>query len=110
VLGYTRDLSRTYSLVARIENAFVGPRYSLAFPFGFSLNGKYIQLPSYDLTNIRVGIQSKNGWGAALFVNNVFNKQAQLESLFQEDLPSASFNRIITNQPLTAGVDLTYRF
>jgi iron complex outermembrane receptor protein len=110
VLGYTRDLSRTYSLVARIENAFVGPRYSLAFPFGFSLNGKYIQLPSYDLTNIRVGIQSKNGWGAALFINNVFNKQAQLESLFQEDLPSASFNRIITNQPLTAGVDLTYRF
>jgi hypothetical protein len=41
-------------------------------------------MPSYDLTNIRAGI---------------FNKQAQLESLFQEDLPSASFNRIVTNQP-----------
>ena len=110
VLSYTRDLSSTYSFVSRIENAYVGPRYSLAFPFGFSLNGTYIRLPSYDLTNIRAGIQSKDGWGAALFVNNVFNKHAQLESLFQEDLPSAAFNRMITNQPLTAGVDLTYRF
>jgi outer membrane receptor protein involved in Fe transport len=67
-------------------------------------------LPAYDLTNIRAGIQSRDGWGAALFVNNLFNKHAQLESLFQEDLPSAAFNRIVTNQPLTAGVDLTYRF
>jgi hypothetical protein len=43
-------------------------------------------------------------------VNNVFNKHAQLESLYQETLPSAAFNRIVTNQPMTAGIDLTYRF
>jgi hypothetical protein len=46
----------------------------------------------------------------ALFVNNAFNGQAQLENLFQETLPSAAFNRVISNQPLTAGADLTYRF
>ena len=109
-LTYTKDLSSEYTFVARLDNAFVGSRYSLAFPFGYSLNGTYIQLPSYDLTNVRAGVQSKNGWGAALFVNNVLNKHAQLESLFQEDLPSASFNRVVTNQPLTGGIDLTYRF
>jgi outer membrane receptor protein involved in Fe transport len=110
ILSYSRDLTDKYAFKTRLENAYVSQRYSLAFPYGYSLNGTYIPLPAYDLTNIRAGIQSRDGWGAALFVNNLFNKHAQLESLFQEDLPSAAFNRIVTNQPLTAGVDLTYRF
>ena len=93
-----------------MENAYVGKRYSLAFPYGYSLNGEYIQLPDYDLTNIRAGVESHDGWSASLFVNNLLNKHAQLESLFQECLPSAAFNRIVTNQPLTGGVDLSYRF
>ncbi|THD61285.1 TonB-dependent receptor [Phenylobacterium sp.] len=109
-LSYSKDLTAKYAFNARIESAYVGQRYSLAFPFGFSLNGKYVPLPGYDLTNLRAGITSTDGWGAAVFANNIFNKHAQLESLFQETLPSASFNRIVTNQPLTAGVDLTYRF
>ena len=67
-------------------------------------------MPSYDLTNIRGGIQSDDGWGVALFVNNAFNKHAYLEDMLQESLPNASFNRVITNQPRTAGVDITYRF
>ena len=108
-LTYARHLADGYTFTARIDDAFVGPRYSIAFPYGYSLNGKYIQLPSYGLTNLRAGIESGARWGASLFVNNLFNKQAQLESLWQETLPSASFNRIITNQPLTIGIDLTYR-
>jgi len=109
-LSYSKELNASYTLTARLEDAYVGQRYSLAFPFGFSLNGKYIPLPGYSLANARVGVQSTDGWGAALFVNNMFNKHAQLESLFQEALPSAAFNRIVTNQPLTAGIDLTYRY
>ena len=108
-LDYTRELTSKYSFKAKLETAYVGQRYSLAFPYGYSLNGKYVPLPGYDLTNVRIGIQSSEGWGASLFVNNLFNTHAQLESLFQETLPSASFNRIVTNQPLTVGVDLTYR-
>jgi hypothetical protein len=45
-----------------------------------------------------------------LFVNNVTNKHAQLESMFTENEPQPDFTRIETNQPLTAGVDLTYRY
>jgi iron complex outermembrane recepter protein len=40
----------------------------------------------------------------------VTNKHAELENLYLENEPSAAYNRIITNQPLTAGVDLTYRY
>jgi hypothetical protein len=30
--------------------------------------------------------------------------------MFAESLPSAAFNRIMTNQPLTGGIDLSYHF
>ncbi|MGC1301676.1 MAG: TonB-dependent receptor [Caulobacteraceae bacterium] len=110
ILSYSKDITDAYRFNAELENAYVGKRFSLAFPFGFSTNGEYIALPSYDLTNLRAGIQSRDGWGVSLFVNNVFNQRAQLESLLQETLPSAAFNRIVTNQPLTAGVDLSYRY
>jgi hypothetical protein len=40
----------------------------------------------------------------------LFNKQAYLENMTQLTLTNASFNRVITNQPLTIGVDLTYTF
>jgi outer membrane receptor protein involved in Fe transport len=110
VLSYSKALTDKYTFSARAEESYVGQRYSLAFPFGYSLNGEYIPLPAYEVTNLRAGIKSRDGWGAELFVNNLFDKHAQLESLFQETLPSASFNRIVTNQPLTAGIDLTLRF
>ena len=110
ILSYTRELTNKYVFVARAENSYTGQRRSLAFPFGNTLNGAYIPVAAYDLTNIRAGIQSDDSWSATLFVNNLFNKHAQLESLYQETLPSASFNRIVTNQPLTAGIDLTYSY
>jgi outer membrane receptor protein involved in Fe transport len=109
-LSYDRALTDKYDFTARVENSYVGPRYSLDFPYGYSANGRYNQLPSYDLTNIRAGIESHDGWSAALFVNNLFNKKAQLEYMFAESLPSANYNRIMTNQPLTAGIDLAYKY
>uniref|UniRef100_UPI0015758CED TonB-dependent receptor n=1 Tax=Sphingomonas bacterium TaxID=1895847 RepID=UPI0015758CED len=110
ILSYSREVGSGLTLTASAENGYTGRRFSLAFPYGYSLNGRYILLPDYDLTNLRVGLRSEKGWSAALFVNNVTNKHAQLESLFQETLPAASFNRIVTNQPLTAGVDLSFHF
>ena len=67
-------------------------------------------MPAYDLTNVRVGILSTAGWDATLFVDNVFDVHAQLESMFTENLPTTPFNRIETNQPLTGGLDVSYRF
>ena len=67
-------------------------------------------MPGYDLINVRAGLKSRETWSATLFVNNLTNNHAQLESMFTENEPQPSFTRIETNQPLTAGVDLSYRF
>ncbi len=109
VLRYTHPLRRNYLFTAEVENSYTDRRYSLAFPYGFSTNGEYVPVQAYDLTNLRVGVGSTHGWSATVFADNVFNKRAQLESLYQEAVPDAAFNRIVTNQPLTIGIDLTYR-
>jgi outer membrane receptor protein involved in Fe transport len=112
-ISYSRPLSKHYTFTARAENSYVGSHRSLDFLYGFSTNGEYALLPSYDLTNFRVGIESMregSDWSFSLFVNNAFNKQAKLDYLFQETLPAASFDRVLSNQPLTAGADVSYRF
>jgi len=67
-------------------------------------------MAAYDLTNIRASVRSDDGWSVSLFVNNVLNKHAQLESLYTENLGSAAFNQVVTNQPLTGGLTLSYRW
>ncbi len=110
VVAWKHAVTNDLSLSLRGELSYTGMRYSLAFPAGHNVLGEYIRMAPYSLVNLRAGIESNSGWSATAFVNNVFNKHAALESLFQELLPSAAFNRIVTNQPLTAGIDLTYRF
>jgi len=110
VLTYSRPLSSSLTLTAKLENSYTGRRYSLAFPEPYTPYGAYVPMAGYDLTNIRAGVKYRDAWTATVFVDNVFNKHAQLESLYTENLGSAAFNRIVTNQPLTAGVDLTYKF
>jgi len=110
-LSYSTPILKKYTFKAEVESAYVGPRYSLEFLYGYSANGQYGRLPGYDLTNFRVGIGSPGDvWSVSLFVNNVWNKQAYLEYLYAETQPSAAFNRVVSNQPLTGGVDLTYHF
>lgn len=109
-VSYSHPLTDKYLFLARVENSYVSSRYSLDFPYGYSGNGRYDHLPSYDLTNIRAGVESDDGWSVSLFINNLFNKQADLEYMFAESLPAADFNRIMTNQPLTGGVDMSYKF
>jgi iron complex outermembrane recepter protein len=109
-LNYSKPLGGSYTFTARLENSYTGPRYSISFPNPYEFTGTYIQLPAYDLVNVRVGVKFRDTWSATLFVNNVTNKHARLESMFTENEPQPDFTRIVTNQPLTAGVDLTYRF
>jgi iron complex outermembrane receptor protein len=109
-LAYTKALGASYLFTARLENSYTGPRYSIFFSDPYEFTGTYKQLPAYDLINIRAGVGLSDKWTASLFVNNVTNKHVALESMFTENEPQPDFTRIETNQPLTAGVDLTYRF
>jgi outer membrane receptor protein involved in Fe transport len=67
-------------------------------------------MPGYALLNLRAGIKTGDKWSGTAFINNLTNKRAELESMFTENEPQPSFTRIETNQPLTGGIDLTYRF
>jgi outer membrane receptor protein involved in Fe transport len=109
-LSYSKPLDGAYTFTARLENSYTGPRYSIFFSNPYEFTGTYRQLPGYDLVNVRAGVKFRETWSATLFVNNLTNKHAQLESMFTENEPQPDFTRIETNQPLTAGVDLTYRF
>jgi iron complex outermembrane recepter protein len=109
-LNYAMPVNDTYTLTARVETTYTGQRYSLGFSNPFEASGVYIPMTAYSLTNVRLGIRFRNTWSATLFVDNVFDKHAALESMFTENEPQPDFTRIETNQPLTAGVDLTYRF
>jgi outer membrane receptor protein involved in Fe transport len=110
VLNYARPLNDAYTFTAQVANTYTGRRYSLAFPEPFTSFGAYVPVAAYDLTNLRAGLKFRDIWSVTLFVNNVFNKHAQLENLYTENLASAAFNQVVTNQPLTAGIDLTYRY
>jgi iron complex outermembrane recepter protein len=109
VVAWKHDLGHGLQFSTHAELSYTGFRYSLAFPAGHSTLGEYIRMAPYALANLRAGIESDAGWSATLFVDNLTNKHAALESLYQELLPSAAFNRIVTNQPLTAGIDLSFR-
>lgn len=109
-LSYFKPLGGSYAFTARFENSYTGPRYSIFFSNPYEFTGTYRQLPAYDLINVRAGFNFRDTWSATLFVNNLTNKHAQLESMFTENEPQPDFTRIETNQPLTGGVDVTYRF
>lgn len=108
-LSYQKQLDNGYTFSAEVDNAYVGARYSLGFLYPYQSTGHYVKLPSYDLTNLRLGIESTHGWAVSAFITNLTNKHAALENMFQETEPSAAFGRVMTNQPFTAGINLSYR-
>ena len=109
-LTYSKRLNDSYTFTARLDSSYTGSRYSIFFSDPYEFSGTYRQLPGYDLVNVRTGLKFNDKWSATAFVNNLTNKHARLESMFTENEPQPSFTRIETNQPLTGGVDLTYRF
>ena len=108
-LNYHAPLSDKYEFNSRLENTYTGSRVDLGTYNGV-VNDTQAPLASYDLTNLRAGVNSEDGWGATLFVNNLTNKHAYLENVAELSLPNGSYNRAATNQPRTVGVDVSYRF
>jgi len=99
--AYHHDLTDNLALIARAESTYVGSRTDETY---FTNT-----LPSYDLTNIRGGLQGER-WSAVLFVNNVADKRALLNNITQDAENLADFNRVAVSQPRTAGIDLNYKF
>ena len=106
-LDYTTRLTDRYSFNARAQTVYTGSRVDVTFPN--SGVDTQTHLPPYNLTNLRAGILC-DGWSATVFANNLFNVRAQLENIAELTLANSSYNRVETNQPLTIGLDLSYRF
>jgi iron complex outermembrane receptor protein len=100
-LSYRHQLTDELAVTARAETTYTGSRTDATF---------YVNtLPSYQLTNIRAGVDARR-WSAVLFVNNVADKRALLNNVTQDATNVADWNRIAVSQPRTAGIDLNYRF
>jgi iron complex outermembrane recepter protein len=99
-LSYRRPLSDAVTLIARVDNNYIGSRIDVSYGVN--------QVPSYDIANGRVGIEMGR-LVTSLFVNNLTNKRAIIDNVFQYNINLPTYSRATVNQPLTAGVEVAYR-
>ncbi len=99
-LSYRHGITDSLSAIGRVDNNYVGSRIDTTAQANY--------LPAYDLTNIRAGVEGSN-WTAVLFVNNVTNRLALLTNSPAINVNVHTFNRTAVEQPLTFGIDLSYR-
>ena len=117
VLQWKHQLANDRSLFGVLEANYEGTRTDL--PYGvtstlLTTDGILVHLPSYTLANFRFGIrgelQGGNHWSAALFVDNFTNNHVLLDPQPQLTLQTGAFERYVLNQPLTAGINVSYGF
>ena len=100
-LSYRHQLADDLVVTARAESTYTGTRTDATY---------YVNtLPSYELTNIRAGVDLGR-WSAVLFVDNVADKRVLLNNVTQDASNVADWNRIAVSQPRTAGIDFNVRF
>ena len=111
-LRWKHPLTSEVMITGSLEGDYVGTRTDA--PYGetitlANINQYLIHLPSYALANLRLGVGG-SAWSASLFVNNLTNKETLLDPQPQIDLQMNAFVRYLVNQPITAGLDVTYKF
>ncbi|WP_293676024.1 TonB-dependent receptor [uncultured Phenylobacterium sp.] len=122
-LGYERELSTGMEVFSNLTFQHVGKRFTQIsdqesnprtvplFPNmgGGTANSLIfpLELPSYDIVNLRVGIRA-DGFEAALFVNNLGDERAKL-SIDRERGLRARYG-FITNPPRTYGATVRKEF
>lgn len=100
-LTWRRPLVGSLNLIARINNNYVDSMQDITY--------RRNTLPSYDLVDTRMGVESDR-WSAVLFVDNLTNKKALLGDTGALSANIPILDRVATNQPRTVGADLSYKF
>ncbi len=98
---YSHPINDKWTATWRAEYSFMGSRIDATYATNY--------LPAYSPINLRISV-SDTKWTAALFVNNASNTRAYLSDSTSLSLNLPTFNRIATNQPVTAGMHLSYHF
>jgi outer membrane receptor protein involved in Fe transport len=105
-LDYLHALNGPLSLVAHADYTYTGQRYDLV-----AINqGQMWSLPGYGLVNLRLGVKSVSAWNASLFATNLANNHPALENMTALNLANPDFNRVITSQPRTVGLDFNFKY
>ena len=101
-LNYTVPLASTLNGVFHLASSLVGPSEDQA--------AVRQTLPSYNLVDGRLGVQS-GPWQAAIFGTNLTNKVAE-ETINNTVFAWQTYaiTRVSTNQPRTVGLDFQYKF
>ena len=116
-LNWKHELNSGLGLFGSIDDSYTGPRTDL--PFGVSatllnVNDVMVHLRGYQIANFRFGIKGEregtSRWMATLFVNNFTDNHVLVDPQPQISLQTSAFARYVLNQPLTAGIDLSYTF
>lgn len=97
--NYDRPLSDRWTVSASAVYRYVGERLN---DFNTDLD---VELPDYDILDLRLGLSSNAGYSVSLFAHNVFDEAAP----FVIDR-APSFETIPTNPPRTIGLNLSYDF
>jgi iron complex outermembrane receptor protein len=104
-LDYSHALDGPLSLLAHADYTYTGQRYDLV-----AINqGQMWRLPGYALANLRAGVNIGAEWGVALFCNNLANNHPALENMTALNLANPDFNRVLTSQPRTIGLDFNFK-
>jgi iron complex outermembrane recepter protein len=104
-LDYIHALDGPLSLVAHLDYTYTGQRYDLV-----AINqGQMWSLPGYGLANLRLGVKSVADWNVSLFCTNLANNHPALENMTALNLANPDFNRVITSQPRTIGLDFSFK-
>jgi outer membrane receptor protein involved in Fe transport len=111
-LRWKHPINGDLSLVGALEADYVGTRTDA--PYGetitlLNINTYLVHLPAYAVGNLRLGVAGSQ-WTAMAYVDNITNKRALLDPQPQIDLQMNAFVRYLINRPITAGLDVTYKF
>jgi len=105
-LDYNHPLNGQVALTGHVDYTYTGQRYDLV-----AINqGQMWRLPGYALANLRLGAEIGSHWNAALFCSNLANARTSLENMTALNLANPDFNRVITSQPRTIGLDFNYKY
>jgi iron complex outermembrane receptor protein len=104
-LDYIHGLNDLLSLVGHVDYTYTGQRYDLV-----AINqGQMWSLPGYALVNLRMGVKSSSDWNVSLFCTNLANNHPALENMTMLNLANPDYNRVLTAQPRTIGLDVSFK-
>ena len=97
-VNYNKSLNKNLDLFANANYKYVGKRLN---DFNTDLD---VELPAYQLVNMRVGVNHSKGWSIALFADNLLDEAI----IYNIDRQGPVFESVPTNRPRTIGINLSY--